>query len=936
MQSSPSTAHPQLPILQTQMVSDGMTGISPQHIAQDSSLDGPPGPQDGTTVPLEGFSLSHAADLVNRGQKWEKSHAEIAEQAKHEAEIETRIAELRKEGFWSLKRLPKVPEPPRPKGHWDYLCEEMQWLSADFAQERRWKRGVARKVVRMVIRHHEEQRQKEERARREEQAKLRRIASTMAKDVRQFWSNVEKVVQFKQQSRLEEKRKKALDLHLDFIVGQTEKYSDLLSQSLNQPPASSKAGSSPCLGSSSAASSPPPPVSRLDDEDGDFQPQEEEEEDDEETIEVEEQQEGNDAETQRREIELLRHEGELPLEELLRSLPPQLLGGPFSPSQTPSHDSDTQDGPEENIEEEPSQDLEVHPPSSAVTQCNKQRWHPDEDDEEFTANEDEEDEEDTIAAEEQLEGEVDHAMELSELAREGELSMEELLQQYAGAYACDASAPASGDSEDEDEVEANSSDGELEETVEEAAQEDSSSQSDSAEECSEDEEDEHSEEEMSGSSQSEESESDESEDAQSQSQADEEQDDEGEDDDVDDDDDDDFGVEYLLARDDERSKVDGGSGPPTPGPTTTLGPKKEITDIAAAAESLQPKGYTLATTQVKTPIPLLLRGQLREYQHIGLDWLVTMYEKKLNGILADEMGLGKTIQTISLLAHLACEKGNWGPHLIIVPTSVMLNWEMELKRWCPSFKILTYYGAQKERKLKRQGWTKPNAFHVCITSYKLVLQDHQAFRRKNWRYLILDEAQNIKNFKSQRWQSLLNFNSQRRLLLTGTPLQNSLMELWSLMHFLMPHVFQSHREFKEWFSNPLTGMIEGSQEYNEGLVKRLHKVLRPFLLRRVKVDVEKQMPKKYEHVIRCRLSKRQRCLYDDFMAQTTTKETLATGHFMSVINILMQLRKVCNHPNLFDPRPVTSPFITPGICFSTASLVLRATEVHPLQVCSYP
>ncbi|XP_015092377.2 helicase SRCAP isoform X1 [Vicugna pacos] len=947
MQSSPSPAHPQLPILQTQMVSDGMTGsnpvspasssspassgaggISPQHIAQDSSLDGPPGPPDGATVPLEGFNLPQAADLANKGPKWEKSHAEIAEQAKHEAEIETRIAELRKEGFWSLKRLPKVPEPPRPKGHWDYLCEEMQWLSADFAQERRWKRGVARKVVRMVIRHHEEQRQKEERARREEQAKLRRIASTMAKDVRQFWSNVEKVVQFKQQSRLEEKRKKALDLHLDFIVGQTEKYSDLLSQSLNQPLASSKAGSSPCLGSSSAASSPPPPVSRMDDEDGDFQPQEEEEEDDEETIEVEEQQEGNDAETQRREIELLRREGELPLEELLRSLPPQLLGGPSSPLRPPSsRDSDTRDGPEEGGEEEPSQVLKVKPPPSSVTQHNKQHWHPDEEDEEFTANEDEaEDEEDTIAAEEQLEGDVDHAMELSELAREGELSMEELLQQYAGAYASDASAPGSGSSEedDEDEVEANSSDCEPEGAAEaeEAPQEDSTSQSDSVEEQSEDEEDEQSEEEeTSGSSESEESESEESEESESQSQADEEEEEE----------DDDFGVEYLLARDEEQSEADGGSGPPTPGPTTTLGPKKEITDIAAAAESLQPKGYTLATTQVKTPIPLLLRGQLREYQHIGLDWLVTMYEKKLNGILADEMGLGKTIQTISLLAHLACEKGNWGPHLIIVPTSVMLNWEMELKRWCPSFKILTYYGAQKERKLKRQGWTKPNAFHVCITSYKLVLQDHQAFRRKNWRYLILDEAQNIKNFKSQRWQSLLNFNSQRRLLLTGTPLQNSLMELWSLMHFLMPHVFQSHREFKEWFSNPLTGMIEGSQEYNEGLVKRLHKVLRPFLLRRVKVDVEKQMPKKYEHVIRCRLSKRQRCLYDDFMAQTTTKETLATGHFMSVINILMQLRKVCNHPNLFDPRPVTSPFITPGICFSTASLVLRATDVHPLQ-----
>lgn len=296
------------------------------------------------------------------------------------------------------------------------------------------------------------------------------------------------------------------------------------------------------------------------------------------------------------------------------------------------------------------------------------------------------------------------------------------------------------------------------------------------------------------------------------------------------------------------------------------GPSKEITEIAAGAESLQPKGNTLSTTQVATKIPFLLKHQLREYQHIGLDWLVAMYDKKLNGILADEMGLGKTIQTIALLAHLACEKGVWGPHLIVVPTSVMLNWEMELKKWCPAFKILTYYGNPKERKLKRQGWTKPNQFHVCITSYKLVVQDHQSFRRKKWKYFILDEAQHIKNFKSQRWQMLLNFNSSRRLLLTGTPLQNNLMELWSLMHFLMPNVFQSHREFKDWFVNPVTGMIEGNNEYNEGLIRRLHKVLRPFLLRRLKCDVEKQLPKKYEHVVMCRLSKRQRFLYEEFMA----------------------------------------------------------------------
>ncbi|KAM9510564.1 LOW QUALITY PROTEIN: helicase SRCAP [Guaruba guarouba] len=762
--------HPQVP-------AGRMTGSSPVSPASSGSpgsvsplppprLD-PPGPM--APGPPEPPSL------------WDKTHAEIAEQAKHEAEVEHRVAEMKREGFWSLRRLPKVPEPPRPKVHWDYLCEEMQWLAADFAQERRWKRGVARKVVRMVMRHHEEQRQKEERAKREEQAKLRRVAAAIAKEVKQFWSNVEKVVQFKQHSRLEEKRKQALDLQLDFIVGQTEKYSDLLSRSLNAPHrVQHPAGH------------------------GDLELPDEDPPD------------GSPPETRPRD-----------LQEVLGALPPQ-----------------------------------------ALLQRNKSPWEPREEDEEFAAEEEEgEDEEETIAAQERLEGDVDHKQELDDLAREGALPMEELLQRYAGAFAdSDCESPPGASS--------------------------TRSDSPAAESDEEEEED------------------------------DDDEDEEDEDDDEDEDEEEE--------EDDEGAPTPPPSAPAPPPPSAPT-PKKEITDIAAAAESLQPKGYTLATTQVKTPIPHLLRGTLREYQHIGLDWLVTMYEKKLNGILADEMGLGKTIQTISLLAHLACEKGSWGPHLIIVPTSVMLNWEMELKRWCPSFKILTYYGAQKERRLKRQGWTKPNAFHVCITSYKLVLQDHQAFRRKNWKYLILDEAQNIKNFKSQRWQSLLNFNSQRRLLLTGTPLQNSLMELWSLMHFLMPRVFQSHREFKEWFSNPLTGMIEGSQEYNESLVKRLHKVLRPFLLRRLKVDVEKQMPQKFEHVLRCRLSQRQRFLYDDFMAQASTKATLASGHFLSVINVLMQLRKVCNHPDLFEPRPVHSPFVTPGLCFRTAAMVLRALEHDPFK-----
>uniref|UniRef100_A0A183IH08 Helicase domino n=1 Tax=Soboliphyme baturini TaxID=241478 RepID=A0A183IH08_9BILA len=359
---------------------------------------------------------------------------------------------------------------------------------------------------------------------------------------------------------------------------------------------------------------------------------------------------------------------------------------------------------------------------------------------------------------------------------------------------------------------------------------------------------------------------------------------------------------------------------------------QELTQIAEAVEKLQPKGHTLETTNVVTPIPFLLKHSLREYQHVGLDWLVTLFERELNGILADEMGLGKTIQTIALLAHLACAKGIWGPHLIVVPTSVMINWEMELKKWCPAFKILAYYGSLRDRKEKRKGWSKPNAFHVCITSYKLVLQDHLMFRRKKWEYLILDEAQHIKNFKSQRWQTLLNFNANRRLLLTGTPLQNSLMELWSLMHFLMPHIFACHSDFRDWFSNPLTDMIEGSVGFNEQIVTRLHKVLRPFLLRRLKSDVEKQLPKKVEHIVRCPLSKRQRYLYDDFLSRSSTKSQISSGNVMSVINVLMQLRKVCNHPNLFEQRPIISPLVVLRLRCNFPSMLRRIapTEVRIL------
>jgi helicase SWR1 len=319
----------------------------------------------------------------------------------------------------------------------------------------------------------------------------------------------------------------------------------------------------------------------------------------------------------------------------------------------------------------------------------------------------------------------------------------------------------------------------------------------------------------------------------------------------------------------------------------------------------------------KTEVPFLLRGTLREYQHYGLDWLAGLYKNNTNGILADEMGLGKTIQTIALLAHLACVHEVWGPHLVIVPTSVMLNWEMEFKKWCPGFKILTYYGNQEERKRKRQGWTNDDVWNVCITSYQMVLQDQQVFKRRRWHYMILDEAHNIKNFKSQRWQTLLGFNTHSRLLLTGTPLQNNLTELWSLLFFLMPPEngeggFADLKEFHDWFHKPESQILESGREQMDdearAIIQKLHKVLRPYLLRRLKADVEKQMPAKYEHVEFCRLSKRQRELYDGFLSRNETRETLSSGNYLSIINCLMQLRKVCNHPDLFVDRPIMTSF----------------------------
>ncbi|OLY83311.1 Helicase SWR1 [Smittium mucronatum] len=368
----------------------------------------------------------------------------------------------------------------------------------------------------------------------------------------------------------------------------------------------------------------------------------------------------------------------------------------------------------------------------------------------------------------------------------------------------------------------------------------------------------------------------------------------------------------------------------------------------------------------------LLKYGLRSYQKSGVDWLLNQHNNGRNSILADEMGLGKTIQTISLLENLAVTKGIWGPHLIIVPTSVLLNWTQEFKKWLPGFKILTIYGSQKQRRIKRSGWMKKNAFHVCISTYQIVLADINAFKRQSWSYLVLDEAHNIKNFKSKRWQSLMTIKSSNRLLLTGTPLQNNLSELWSLLYFLLPqkdkggsdgldetpNLFAGLEEFQDWFSKPLDSLFDdhtgleisstgrvnlpafsSSEPNGEDLngssrikdaVNNLHTVLRPFILRRLKADVEQQLPKKSEYIIYCNLSRRQQYLYDDFISRSKTVDTLKTGNYMDVMSCLMQLRKVCNHPDLFEPRHVITPSKIPNVvdCLESNKLSLSKTYLY--------
>ncbi|POS86767.1 P-loop containing nucleoside triphosphate hydrolase, partial [Erysiphe pulchra] len=298
-------------------------------------------------------------------------------------------------------------------------------------------------------------------------------------------------------------------------------------------------------------------------------------------------------------------------------------------------------------------------------------------------------------------------------------------------------------------------------------------------------------------------------------------------------------------------------------------------------------------------------GVMRDYQVAGLNWLISLHENGISGILADEMGLGKTLQTISFLGYLRHIMGITGPHLVIVPKSTLDNWKREFGKWTPEVNVLVLQGAKEERHQLINDRLIDEKFDVCITSYEMILREKAHLKKFAWEYIIIDEAHRIKNEESSLAQVIRMFDSRNRLLITGTPLQNNLHELWALLNFILPDVFGDSEAFDQWFSKQ-----SGDQDT---VVQQLHRVLRPFLLRRVKSDVEKSLLPKKEINLFIGMSDMQVKWYKKILEKDIDAVNGAGGKRESktrLLNIVMQLRKCCNHPYLFEGAEPGPPYTT--------------------------
>jgi SWI/SNF-related matrix-associated actin-dependent regulator of chromatin subfamily A member 5 len=304
-----------------------------------------------------------------------------------------------------------------------------------------------------------------------------------------------------------------------------------------------------------------------------------------------------------------------------------------------------------------------------------------------------------------------------------------------------------------------------------------------------------------------------------------------------------------------------------------------------------------------TVSPPFVRGEMRDYQIHGLNWLIKLYDNGINGILADEMGLGKTLQTVAFLAYLKEIRGINGPHLVIAPKSTLGNWKKEFQKWVPTMNFFCFHGNKEERAELKATKLQPGKFDVCITTYEIAIREKNALKKFRWRYLIIDEAHRIKNEKSVLATVVRIYSSQYRLLLTGTPLQNNLHELWALLNFLLPDVFSSSEDFDSWFQ------LRGSDvDQTQEIINKLHKVLRPFLLRRLKSEVAQGLPPKREIKLWVGLTKLQKEIYQRILTRDIDVINGVQATRTRLLNIVMQLRKVCNHPYLFHGVEPGPPF----------------------------